>query len=107
GGRTMKIPDYCRILTVFLVCAFVFSLHATPSYAKTKGEINAGVKAALDRFEHMKGSTAFLKGAEGVLVMPGITKAGFVIGGEYGQGALLVGGRIDRYYSLVEGSVGW
>src|SRR5208282_1358720 len=103
----MKITDYCRILTVFLVCAFVFSLHATPSYAKTKGEINASVKAAMERFENVKGSTAFLKGARGVLVMPGITKAGFVIGGKYGQGALMVDGKIDDYYSLAEGSVGW
>ncbi len=103
----MKIPDYCRILTAFLVCAFVFSLHTTPSYAKTKGEINASVKAAMARFENVKGSTAFLKGAKGVLVMPGITKAGFGIGGEYGQGALLVGDKIVNYYNVVEGSVGW
>ena len=104
----MKIPDYCRILTVFLVCAFVFSLHATPSYAKTREEINASVKAAMDRFEmHVKGSTAYLKGAKGVLVMPGITKAGFGIGGEYGRGALMVAGETVNYYSLVEGSVGW
>jgi len=39
--------------------------------------------------------------------MPGITKAGFVIGGKYGQGALLVGGKTVDYYSLAEGSVGW
>jgi len=78
------------------------------SYAKTKEEINASVNAAMDRFKKdIKGSTAFLKGAKGVLVMPNITKAGFVLGGKYGQGALLVGGKTTGYYSLAEGSVGW
>jgi len=78
------------------------------SYAKTKGEINAGVRAAMERFkERVKGSSAYLKGAKGVLIMPGITKAGFVIGGKYGQGALMVGGKTVDYYSLAEGSVGW
>ena len=104
----MKIPDYCRVLTLFLVCAFVFSLNVTPSYAKTREEINASVRAAMDRFEtHVKGSHAYLKGAKGVLVMPRVTKAGFGIGGEYGQGALMVGGKTVNYYSLVEGSLGW
>ena len=75
---------------------------------KDKGRINTSVRAAMEHFEkRVKGSTAYLKGAKGVLVMPGITKAGFVIGGKYGQGALMVGGKIVDYYSLAEGSVGW
>ncbi len=104
----MKMPDRCRVLTVLLVCAFVFSLPATSSHAKTRGEINASVKAAINRFKkEIKGGTEYMKGAKGMLVMPNITKAGFVIGGKYGQGALLVNSRTDGYYSLAEGSVGW
>ena len=103
----MKIRDYCRVLALVISFTFAFSLPAV-SYAKTKGEINAGVKAGMDRFKkEIKGGTEYLKGAKGVLVMPGITKAGFVIGGKYGQGALLVGGKTVGYYSLAEGSVGW
>jgi len=83
-------------------------LVATVSYAKTKGEINASVKAAMNRFKkQVKGGTEYLKGAKGVLVMPNITKAGFVVGGKYGEGALQVGGKTVNYYSLAEGSVGW
>jgi lipid-binding SYLF domain-containing protein len=104
----MKMRDYCRVITVFSVFVLVFSLFATPSHAKTKGEINASARAALRRFkQEIKGGTEYLKGAKGMLVMPGITKAGFVIGGKYGQGALLVGSNIVGYYSLAEGSVGW
>ena len=104
----MKMGNVCRILALLLCFTFAFSLVATVSYAKTKGEINASVKAALSRFEkQVKGSSAYLKGAKGVLVMPNITKAGFVVGGKYGQGALRAGGKTVGYYSLTEGSVGW
>ncbi len=104
----MKKRNACRILTLALCFTFFLSLFAAVSYAKTKGEINASVNAAMSRFKkQVKGSTEYLKGAKGVLVMPNITKAGFVIGGKYGQGGLLVGGRTVGYYSLAEGSVGW
>lgn len=104
----MKMRNYCKVLTLVLCSVFVFSLLATDSQAKSKGEINAGVKASMDRFKKdIKGGAGYLKGAKGVLVMPGITKAGFVVGGKYGQGALLVGGKTVGYYSLTEGSLGW
>ena len=108
GPSGMKTRNVRRILIMFLCFTFSLSLFAAVSYAKTKGEINASVSASMDRFKkQVKGSTAYLKGAKGVLVMPNITKAGFVIGGKYGQGALLVGGKTAGYYSLAEGSVGW
>ena len=104
----MSRSMYGRVFAMVLCFTFAFSLFAGASFAKTKGEINASVKAAMSRFKkEIKGGTEYLKGAKGVLVMPGVTKAGFVIGGKYGQGALLTGGKTVGYYSLAEGSVGW
>lgn len=104
----MKSKRIYRVLVLVLCFTFAFTLPAAVSHAKTRGEINASVKAAMDRFKkQVKGSTEYLKGAKGVLVMPGITKAGFVVGGKYGQGALLIGGKTVDYYSLAEGSLGW
>ncbi len=104
----MKTRNIYKVLALVLCFTVAFSLFATLSYAKTKGEINASVKAAMDRFKkQVKGSTEYLKVAKGVLVMPNITKAGFVVGGKYGQGALQVEGKTVSYYSLAEGSVGW
>jgi lipid-binding SYLF domain-containing protein len=78
------------------------------SYAKTKGEINASVKASMDRFKkQVKGSSEYLKAAKGALVMPNITKAGFIVAGQYGQGALRVGNKTVDYYSIAAGSLGW
>ncbi len=103
-----KMRERARLLSVCLCFICVFSLFATASYAKSKGEIDASVRAAMVRFKQkIKGGTAYLKGAKGVLVMPGIVKAAFVFGGKYGQGALMVGGRTVGYYSVAGGSVGW
>lgn len=45
--------------------------------------------------------------APGMLVMPLIGTAGFVVGGAYGEGALLVQGATVDYYSATVGSVGF
>jgi lipid-binding SYLF domain-containing protein len=93
-------------LVIFFTLAF--GLLATVSYAKTKGEINASVNAAITKFKNkVKGANEYLKIAKGVLVMPNVTKAGFIVGGQYGQGALKVGGKTVGYYSLAAGSIGW
>jgi len=92
------------IICVMVVCAFT----APPADAATKGEIDASVKATMARFEKdIKGGSEYLKGAKGVLVMPNVTKAAFVVGGQYGQGALQVGGKTVKYDSIAAGSLGW
>jgi lipid-binding SYLF domain-containing protein len=44
--------------------------------------------------------------ARGTLVFPSIVSAGFVVGGSYGQGALIQPGQPRSYYSTAAGSVG-
>jgi len=44
--------------------------------------------------------------ANAVLVFPKVTKAGLGVGGQYGEGALLQGGKAVAYYSTAGGSVG-
>jgi len=50
-----------------------------------------------------KSSTAKALGekAKGILVFPHIVKAGFIIGGQYGEGALLVQGSAPGAYKVV------
>ena len=45
-------------------------------------------------------------GARGVLVFPQVVQAGFVVGAQYGQGALRIGGRTEGFYSTAAGSFG-
>jgi len=77
------------------------------SQAKTAGEIDASVNAVLDRFtKQVKGSSQILQSAKGVLVFAGVFKAGVGIGGEYGEGALRIGGKTVAYYSIAAASIG-
>ncbi|HTG02073.1 MAG TPA: YSC84-related protein [Nitrospirota bacterium] len=81
---------------------------APAAHALTKAEINVSVGATMARFRRdIKGAPEYLKAAKGVLVMPHVTKAGFIIGGQYGQGSLLVDNKPVQYYSLVSGSLGY
>jgi len=42
-----------------------------------------------------------------VLVFPSVVKAGIGLGGEYGEGLLIIHGRPGGYYNLVSGSFGF
>jgi lipid-binding SYLF domain-containing protein len=77
------------------------------SEARTAQEIDASANAALDRFyKQVGGSRELLQRAKGVLVLPGVIKAGIGVGGEYGEGALRVNGRTVAYYSIAAASIG-
>jgi lipid-binding SYLF domain-containing protein len=76
------------------------------SHAATAKEIDAAADAALKLFDQVKGAKELLQKAKGVLVLPGVFKAGFVMGGEYGEGALRIGGKTVDYYSIAAGSFG-
>ncbi|NWG04898.1 MAG: hypothetical protein HXY44_18750 [Syntrophaceae bacterium] len=97
------------MLTLGACLAFILGTSfATTSYAKTAKEINAEVNSALKVFpQHVKGGKEFLNAAKGVLVIPNIVKAGLGVGGEYGEGALRIGGKTVEYYSLAAGSIGF
>lgn len=78
------------------------------TYAKSATEIEIEVDETLKEFrQEIKGGAEFLKRAGGVLVFPTVLKAGFVLGGEYGEGALRQGGRTVDYYSTAAASLGF
>jgi lipid-binding SYLF domain-containing protein len=77
------------------------------AHAATAREIDVSVDVALERFtKEIKGSKELLAIAKGVLVFPSVYKAGLVVGGEYGEGALRIGGKTVDYYNTVAGSFG-
>jgi lipid-binding SYLF domain-containing protein len=78
------------------------------SHAATAKETNVRVDVALARFaKEVKGAKEFLHAAKGVLVIPRVVQAGLVIGGEYGEGAMRIGGKTVGYYSIAAGSFGY
>jgi lipid-binding SYLF domain-containing protein len=92
---------------LFLVFPVMLSLTAGNLRAQTADEIDGSVYACLSRFYNKtKGGREISAMAEGVLVMPGAVKAGMIVGGEHGEGALRVGGKTVSYYRLTSGSIG-
>ena len=70
--------------------------------------INAGVDSTLTRlFTSANGSRELVSKARGVLVFPSVIDAGIGVGGQYGEGALRMGGRTVGYYSTATASIGW
>lgn len=67
--------------------------------AGKRAEIDSAVDAALTSlYTRVPGSKEVTKKAAGVLVFPSITKAGFVFGGESGDGSLRIKGKTAGYY---------
>ncbi|VCU71513.1 hypothetical protein PIGHUM_03598 [Pigmentiphaga humi] len=78
------------------------------SPADKRARINTGAEEALNRlYAAVPGSREMASKARGILVFPNVVAAGFVIGGEYGEGALREGGRTTGYYSTASGSFGF
>jgi lipid-binding SYLF domain-containing protein len=95
------------IATVFIIALLVAPSFSHVAQAATAREIDVSVEVALDRFKNeVRGAEEFLANAKGVLVVPNVIRVGFVLGGEYGEGALVIGGQTVDYYSLAGGSFG-
>ena len=94
------------IFVLFLFTAVLLAPNV--SQAKSAQEIDIQVDVALEKFEKdINGGKEFLKSAKGVLVLPSVIKAGFGIGGEYGEGALRIKGKTVDYYSTAAASIGF
>jgi len=69
-----------------------------------EGRVNATLN---ELFATYPNARPLVENAQGVLVMPVMTQAGFGVGGAYGEGALRVQGRTVDYYSAAQASVGF
>ncbi len=77
------------------------------SVAATAGEIDRNVNNALkDLYKSTPVAKQLAGSAKGILVFPDIIKAGLIIGGQYGEGALRIKGKTDGYYNTVAASYG-
>jgi len=102
GKSQWSIFSFCCL--AFLVVAI--SLPQTAG-AATANEINRDVDIALrDLYKTTPAAKKMAGIAKGILVFPDIIKGGFIIGGQYGEGALRVGGKTKGYYRTIAASYG-
>jgi len=100
---------HLRLTTVLLALAFAaFTLMSpNPAQAASAAEINREANQALHNL-YKKSSAAKALGekAKAILVFPSIAKGGFMVGGQYGEGALVKEGKTIAYYNTVSVSYG-
>jgi len=100
---------YKYFATGFCVVAlFALTLVAArSSQAESAAELNRGAKAALQKLYTKSPSARSLgEKATAILVFPSITKGGFIVGGQFGEGALMKDGKTIGYYNTVSVSYG-
>ena len=76
--------------------------------ATTKASVDAQSDATLSKlYSDVPGAREIGSTAKGILVFPAVVGGSFVVGGEYGRGALRSADRARAYYSIAVASVGW
>jgi lipid-binding SYLF domain-containing protein len=86
----------------------LFLAQITLAQAASKAEIDANIRQALTEFyKHSSAGKELAQKASGMLIFPKVYKAGIGIGGEYGEGALLIGGKTVDYYNIAAASIGF
>jgi lipid-binding SYLF domain-containing protein len=104
----IRHPARRVVLTGALGAAVAPALWPTHSLAKAPAaQLSAEGSAALQQLYAGSDKARELgRKARAILVFPKIKKAGFMIGGQGGDGVLLQGGQAVGYYSLYAGSFG-
>jgi lipid-binding SYLF domain-containing protein len=102
----MRNRGFIRASFALLAAASLAAV-ALSAAADSGAELQRASKAAYDKLTaKVPAAKSLGKDAVAVLVFPKIVKAGFVVGGQYGEGALLRGGKAVAYYSTAGASYG-
>ena len=118
GLRGQGVPGYAarmspmegrrlaRYLAVLLLALLVLDVRA--GLAASAAELQRDGRAALNQLYAKQNSAKMLgQKAKAILVFPSIVKAGFMFGGQIGEGVLFRGGKAAGYYNTVAGSYGF
>jgi lipid-binding SYLF domain-containing protein len=83
-------------------------LSPAAALAANASEIDRDARSALDKlYKHTPGAKALADKAVAVLVFPSIVKGGFIIAGQFGDGALRQNGKSVAYYRSLAASYGF
>ena len=97
----MKLSKFFSVMFLLVLSSSI------TAHSASKAEIDTDVQFALTAFYNLSpGNKELASKAAGVLVFPSIVKAGFFVGGDYGEGVLQVGGKTVDYYSTAAISFG-
>ena len=93
--------------SVLLLAATVALMSAPDAAAASRQELNSnGMRALQKLYAGVPAARRLGEKARAVLVFPSIVKAGFLFGGQLGEGVLFKGGKPAAYYNTVAASYG-
>ncbi|MEM7682631.1 MAG: lipid-binding SYLF domain-containing protein [Planctomycetota bacterium] len=95
-------------LAVLSMVGMSLGCSTAPKTAEGRAALVSQARAALGSFESKNPAVygAYRDTSAGVAVFPQIGKAGFWVGGAYGQGVLLVDDQVAGYCEVTQGSIG-
>ncbi len=100
-----RTKQHYFVMSILAVAALLFTAFAAS--AETAAQIDRDANSALAKL--YAGSPAakdLSRVARGILVFPNVVKGGLIVGGQYGTGALRVGGKTVGYYNTAAASYG-
>ena len=98
-----RIIWLAAVFAMTVMSAFAPQSAVAASAAELNRESQAALKALYAR---APAARELAKKAKGILVFPGIVKAGLIVGGQYGEGVLYKGGKVAGYYNTAGASYG-
>jgi lipid-binding SYLF domain-containing protein len=107
---------FVRRVTVATVGAFLLAAMSAAFNVATAPVVMAASAKAIDRdataalnklYKHTPGAKALGDKSVAILVFPSIVKGGFIIAGQYGDGALRKNGKTAAYYRSLAASYGF
>lgn len=100
------VPQAWQLLIATIISILlVFS--ASTARAADAAQLSKDAQAALQSlYADVPAAKVLGEKARAILVFPSITKAGLVVGGQYGEGVLMRGGKTVGYYSTAGASYG-
>jgi lipid-binding SYLF domain-containing protein len=115
--KTSNTALKLRVMTLTAVLAAggltMSGCTTTPPSAEASGQsarvaLNHDVDDTLNRlYKAVPGSHELIQRSVGVLVFPSVIGGSFIVGAQYGKGALREGGHTSGYYSTTAGSIGF
>lgn len=95
------------VILWFVVSVSGVLISPNPAVAASAAELNRDIQTALKTLYSKSPSAKIMaEKAKGILVFPSIVKGGFIVGGQYGEGAMLRGGKTVGYYNTIQASYG-
>ena len=108
GRANFKAPT-AIVRLGFAISAIMLAIATSSvSLAASKATIDRDAKATLDKlYKNNPGAKALGDKSVGILVFPSIVKGGFIIAGQFGDGALRKNGKSVAYYRSLAASYGF